>query len=129
LTRYLKLNQILKIHQAIIKKSGGLSGVRDLGALKSALAQPHQGFAGKKRFTTLEEKAAAYGFFITRNHPFVDGNKRVGHACMESFLLLNGREIKADVDDQEQLMLKLAAGKLSLEELIEWLKSHTTPSA
>ena len=127
--RYLKLNQILKTHQAILKQFDGLPGIRDLGALKSAIAQPYQGFAGEDRFLTLEDKAAAYGFFITKNHPFADGNKRVGHACMELFLLLNGYEITADINEQEKLMLNLASGKLSLTELTDWLKSHTAPSA
>ena len=73
---------------------------------------------------SLSAKAAALGFSLTLNHPFVDGNKRVAHAAMETFLLLNGFEIDATVDDQERLMLDLAAGRISRDQLRDWLEKH-----
>ena len=70
------------------------------------------------------EKAAALCFFLVRNHPFVDGNKRTAHAAMEVMLVLNGFEIAVSVDEQEQIMLALAAGTLSREEFSLWLEQH-----
>jgi death-on-curing protein len=69
-------------------------------------------------------KAAALGFLLIMNHPFVDGNKRVGHAAMETFLMLNGYEIRAKVNEQEEVMLKVAAGEMERSELEEWLRMH-----
>jgi len=76
----------------------------------------------------LVRKAAALGFSLAMNHPFVDGNKRVAHAAMEVFLLLNGFEINAAVDEQERLMLDLAAGKVTREQLTVWLENHVKPA-
>ncbi len=72
-----------------------------------------------------EAKAAALCFFIIQNHPFLDGNKRCGHAAMETFLVLNGKEIDATIDEIEGIILQVASGKLALEKLIDWLKGHT----
>ena len=68
--------------------------------------------------------AAALGFSLVANHPFLDGNKRIGHAAMETFLVLNGWELSADVDEQEKLILRLAAGALRREELAQWIQTH-----
>ena len=84
---YLELKTVLEDHHQIVEKSGNASGVRNLGALKSALAQPQQTFGGFDLYPSLAEKAAALGFSLIQNHPFVDGNKRIGHACIERFLL------------------------------------------
>ncbi|MEN6449531.1 MAG: Fic family protein [Thermoguttaceae bacterium] len=86
--RYLTQDEVLELHQAVVGQSGGGAGVRDLGSLQSAVAQPRMAFAGRDLYETLEEKAAAIGFSLIGNHPFIDGNKRVGHAAMETFLLL-----------------------------------------
>jgi len=76
----------------------------------------------------LIDKAAALGFSLVRSHAFVDGNKRVAHAAMETFLLLNGVEIAAPIDEQECIMLALAAGTYSRDELLRWLQGHTRAS-
>ncbi len=73
------------------------------------------------------DKAAALAFSLVMNHPFVDGNKRIGHAAMETLLVLNGLEIKADVNEQEQVFLNLAAGALEREAFVEWVRAHTIP--
>jgi death on curing protein len=122
--RYLAQEEVLELHQALIARSGGSSGIRDLGALQSAVAQPRMTFAGADLYPTIAEKTAALGFSLIRNHPFVDGNKRVGHAAMETFLVLNGCHIEATVDDAEQLILGIAAGVVSRAELVGWLRSH-----
>jgi death-on-curing family protein len=84
-------------------------GVFNLPALESTLAQPRMTFAGADLYPTLVEKAAALGYPLIQNHPFVDGNKRTGHAAMEVFLVLNGHEIRAAVDEQERIILQVAA--------------------
>ncbi len=99
--RFLSLSEALVLHDHVITDTGGSFGVRDLPALESALAQPRATFDGNELYPDIVAKAATLGFLLVSNHPFVDGNKRVGHAAMEVFLVLNGREIEADVDEQE----------------------------
>lgn len=122
--RYLTLEEVLDLHRLALEQSGGLGGVRDLGGLDSALAQPQMAFGGQDLYPSLAEKAAALGFSLVCNHPFMDGNKRVGHAAMETFLVLNGWELVAGIDDQEQVMLQLAAGTLKRDEFGAWVQSH-----
>jgi death-on-curing protein len=122
--RYLTLEEILELHRLALEQSGGLTGVRDLGGLDSALAQPQMAFGGQELYPSLGEKAAALGFSLVCNHPFVDGNKRVGHAAMETFLVLNGWELAAGVDEQEQVILRLAAGALERDKFTAWVQSH-----
>ena len=119
--RYLTVNEVVEIHQRIIQRFGGLAGLRDLGALEATIAQPRMTFSGEELYPTIVEKAAALGFSIVQNHPFVDGNKRAGHAAMETFLLLNRFEIEAPVDEQEKIILKVASGELGRQGLADWL--------
>jgi death-on-curing protein len=122
--RYLALEEVLDLHRRTLEQSGGLEGVRDLGGLDSALAQPQMTFEGQDLYPSLAEKAATLGFSLVCNHPFLDGNKRVGHATMETFLVLNGWELAAGVDEQEDVILRLAAGDLKREEFTAWVRSH-----
>ena len=122
--RYLTLAECLALYTRVIEDSGGSPGLRDSGALESALAQPRAGFGGQDLYPTLADKAAALGFSLINNHPFVDGNKRIGHAAMETFLVLNGHEIDASVDDQEDLIRGVASGGIAREELGEWPQEH-----
>ncbi len=110
--RHLTTDEVLELHRLIIDQSGGGSGVRDPGILDSALAQPRMTFGGDELYPTVAEKAAALGYSLVMNHPFVDGNKRIGHAAMETFLVLNGYEIVASADEQERVVLDLAQGYL-----------------
>jgi death-on-curing protein len=123
--RFLSLKEALELHRRIIEQSGGSSGMRDIGLLESALAQPLMTFGGEDLYPTLIEKAAALCFSLVKNHPFVDGNKRVGHAVMETFLILNGYEIEALIAEQEEVILRLADSELDREGFSEWLRSHT----
>ncbi len=107
----------------MIEQSGGSHGIRDEN-LDSAVVQPMMAFGGQELYPTIVEKAAALAFSLVMNHPFVDGNKRIGHAAMETFLVLNGHEINARVDEQEPVFLSLAAGKLEREPFVEWVQSH-----
>jgi death-on-curing protein len=81
-------------------------------------------FGGQELYPSLPDKAATLGFSLVCNHSFVDGNKRVGHAAMETFLVLNGCELAAGVDEQEQVTLRLAAGGMKREEFTAWVQSH-----
>jgi len=122
--RYLRLREILQLYRQIMEQSGGSMGIRNLGALESALAQPRTTFGGKDLYPSIPEKAAVLAFSFIQNHPFVDGNKRTGHAAMEAFLLLNGHEINAPLEEQEKVLLQVAAGKLAREEFAAWLRRH-----
>lgn len=101
--RYLSLAEVVELHRIIIEQTGGSSGLHDMGALESAMAQPRMTFGGNDLYPSLVEKAAALCFSLVKNHPFVDGNKRVGHAAMETL------------------------GQLNREDLVEWLRQHVTP--
>jgi len=124
--RYLSLSEVLELHHGIISSSGGSRGIRDIKALESSINQPLLTFDQKDLYPDIVTKAAAICFFLVMNHPFVDGYKRVGHAAMETFLVLNGYEIIANVDDQEKVMLELASGELTREKSTAWLNKHTT---
>lgn len=91
------------------------------------VAQPLQTFGGDELYPSIERKAAALGYFLVSNHPFVDGNKRIGHAAMEVLLVLNGRELAAGVDEQERVVLSVAAGRMSRDDFTEWVSRHVVP--
>ena len=120
--RYLTLAEVIALHDRIISETGGGTGLRDLGALESALAQPRQTFGGEDLYASLPSKATALGFSLIMNHPFVDGNKRIGHAVMDAFLMLNGFEIQASVDDAEAEILAVAAGERKRDEFLSWIE-------
>jgi death-on-curing protein len=103
--RYLTVEEVLVLHSRLIATSGGSLGVRDANALDSAVAQPQMSFGGIDLYDTLASKASALGHSLICNHPFVDGNKRVGHATMEVMLFLNGYQIVATLDEQERRFL------------------------
>jgi death on curing protein len=122
--RYLSLREILELHDRIIEVSGGARGIRDMRALESAINQPRITFNQSDLYPDIITKAAALCFFLIMNHPFVDGNKRIGHAAMETFLILNGLEIEATIGDQEKNILDLAAGNVDREQFTVWLNNH-----
>jgi death-on-curing protein len=126
--RYLTLIEVLELHRKILEQSGGALGIRDMGLLESAIAQPQMTFGGEYLYPSLLEKAAALGFSMIMNHPFVDGNKRTGHAATEVFLVLNGLEINSSVDEQERVVLAIASGELGREAFVEWLRQHAAPA-
>jgi death on curing protein len=121
---YLERDDVIQLHSMLIAQSGGSAGVRDPGLLDSAIAQPQMSFGGVDLYPSIEEKAGALGFSLIKNHAFIDGNKRIGHAAMESFLVLNGYEIKAGVDEQEAVVLAVAAGQKTKDEFVEWIRKN-----
>ena len=123
--RYLSISEVLELHEMLISSSGGPTGIRDLGALESAISQPYVTFDQQDLYPDLISKAAAICFSLVMNHPFLDGNKRVGHATMETFLILNGADFDCSLNEQERVMLDLAAGKMDRAEFTDWVKTHT----
>lgn len=122
--KVLHMNQILKIHQKLIEESGGSFGIREEKVLNGCLAQPFMTFGGQDLYPDLIDKAATLCFSLVSNHPFVDGNKRIGHAAMEIFLMLNGLEIQASVNLQEATILAVASGEMDRETFTEWVRNH-----
>ncbi len=125
--RYLGLAEVLELHRLVVADTGGSSELRDIGLLLSALAQPRTTFEGHDLHPSLFEKATALCFSLVKNHPFVDGNKRVGHAAMETFLVLTGFELEADVDAAETAILGVASGAVGREVLLAWVRDHARP--
>jgi death-on-curing protein len=120
--RYVSLAEVLDLHRRVVGASGGSLAIRDLGALKAAVAQPHLTFEGADLYPTLAAKAGALCHALACDHPFVDGNKRTAHAAMETMLLLNGHELTATVDEQESIMLAIASGERTREQVIDWVR-------
>ena len=117
---------VLTIHSDLLQRYGGEPGLRDRNLLESALAQPKITVGGKFAHKTIFDKAAAYGFHVCMNHPFVDGNKRVAFALMDVFLQKNGWEIVAHEEEAYSAMMSLASGKLNKAQLASWLKDHSS---
>jgi death-on-curing protein len=113
--RYLTLVEVLELHRKVLEQFGGALGIRDIGLLESAIAQPRMTFGGEDLYPSLLEKATALGFSIITNRPFVDGNKCTVYASMETLLVMNGLEINASVDEQERVVLAIASGELGRE--------------
>lgn len=124
---YSDYDTIVSLHHKLIEAFGGLQGIRDEGILRSAIERPRMSAFGADLYPTLSAKAAALAFSLTKNHAFIDGNKRIGQAAMEQFLLINGYEIAAEIDEQEKVFLSVADGSMTQEELVLWIIEHTQP--
>jgi len=118
---------IVAIHEAQLREHGGMAGTRDAGLLTSALARPANLMAyGAPDACAL---AAAYGYGLSRNHPFLDGNKRTGFVATELFLRLNGYDLIATDADCVLTMLAVAAGDITEDEFAAWLRQHVQTSS
>lgn len=133
---FLTFEEVIEIHADQIARHGGSAGIRDEGLLRSALAQPEAIFGDSLLHPTLEAQAAAYLYHLVKNHPFIDGNKRIGTTCALVFLEINGFEIDPAFDELnestgqtrlEEVVLKVAAGGMKKEELISFIKDHMRP--
>ena len=111
------------IHRILIQRYGGTFGIRDHNLLASALAQPKMTMGGKFAHRSVFDKAAAYGYHLCANHPFVDGNKRVAFAVMYLFLERNGYTLEASEEEAYQTMMAVAAGGIKKPALAAWLRS------
>lgn len=125
MTVFLTARHILRLHLLVMEQSGGQASIRDLPGMESAIAQPRMTFGGQDLYPTIEEKAVALGFSLIRNHPFTDGNKRVGHAAIEVMLALNGIRLEAPVREAERVILGVAAGDLGRGELLDFVKTYS----
>lgn len=121
------LDEVLALHADLIERYGGRPGIRDIGLLQSALAVPAATFEGRLLHESLSEMAAAYLFHLVRNHPFVDGNKRVGLMALLVFLGLNSRWLDADREELESLVRDVAAGQTGKAEVAVFVQSHMRP--
>ncbi len=122
---FLGLDEIIEIHHDQIKRYGGRPGILDVGILKSTVAMPSSTFDGKYLHTSIYEIAAAYLFYIVRDHPFVDGNKRVGAVASIIFLMLNGVDFQADEDDLEETVLGTAEGKIDKAAIARFFEKNS----
>jgi death-on-curing protein len=119
-------NQLLSLHRELMAETGGLDGLRDDGMLDSALNAPFQSFDGEDVYPSLQQKAARLCFGLVKNHPFIDGNKRIGAHAMLVFLALNGIELEYTQDELSSVILSLAAGEIGQPELLRWVVEHET---
>ncbi|MEG4504672.1 type II toxin-antitoxin system death-on-curing family toxin [Microcoleus sp. F6_B4] len=115
--KFLSLDEVLELHDDQISSFGGTPGVRDEGLLESALAQPQATFGGQFLHRTISEQAAAYLYHIAMNHPFIDGNKRTAFAVTDTFLRLNGCTLNLTDDRAYDLVMRVARGTMTKEEL------------
>lgn len=121
---WLDVSDVLVIHERQIARFGGADGMRDQALLESAVYRPKKKFFYHKPPVELFNLAAAYGYGIAKNHPFIDGNKRTAYASCRLFLQLNGADIVASKEDKYLMVIKLAEGMLTEEELTAWLTAH-----
>lgn len=120
----LDTDDVLSLHNKMYKATGGTPGIRDIGALESALYHAYASFEGKDLYPTVEEKAARQVYGIIRNHPFIDGNKRTGLFIMLVFLELNGIRLKFSQYELIQLGIGIAEGKASSKYIKKWISRH-----
>jgi len=116
--------QVLMLHRALVEAHGGDAGIRDEGLLDSALVAPFQTFDGQPLLPTVQQKAVRLGFGLIMNHPFVDGNKRIGTHAMLTLLAMNGIELEYTQKELYEIILKVAGSKATFEELLEWVLAH-----
>jgi death-on-curing protein len=124
---FLTLAEVITLHQDQIARYGGTLGVRDSGLLESALAMPAATFGGQFLHADVYEMAAAYLFHLVQNHPFIDGNKRVGAASAAVFLVLNGQQFVAAEDDFAEMVLAVARGERGKSSIAEFLRTNCQP--
>ncbi|MCB0525668.1 MAG: type II toxin-antitoxin system death-on-curing family toxin [Lewinellaceae bacterium] len=118
------LSEVLAIHRLLIEEFGGSFGVRDQKGLEAALSRPFQSFEGKELYPSIEEKASAILESIVVNHPFIDGNKRVGYVLMRIVLLENGFDISASQEEKYNLVMSVAKGQMKAREIIQWIREN-----
>ena len=125
--KYLYPKQVLYLYQQIVQQTGGTVGLRDEGLLESAVYRPQASFGGQDLYPDVFSKAAALGHSIILNHPFVDGNKRIGFEAMRLMLRLNGQDIHASLEAKYDFVIDIAKGKLTEQAIADWLTRHSRP--
>lgn len=120
----LTTNQVLLLHSELISEFGGLDGIRDLGMLESAINAPFQTFSRQDVYPSIQQKAARLCYGLVKNHPFVDGNKRIGVHVMLVFLALNKIELDYTQEELYSIILDVASSKSNFEDLTTWIIEH-----
>ncbi|MBI5203442.1 MAG: type II toxin-antitoxin system death-on-curing family toxin [Nitrospirae bacterium] len=123
--KYLTAEQVLFIHSRLIDETGGSHGIRDLGLLQSAVSRPMATFGGEDLYPDIFQKAAALMESLIKNHPFIDGNKRIAISSTGLFLRINGYSLETSQEELEDFTLKMATGKASLDDAVKWFKQYT----
>ncbi len=126
--KFLSLAEVLAIHKDQITRYGGASGIRDIDLLKSALGMPPATYGGEFLHTDIFEMAAGYLFHLVKNHPFVDGNKRVGAVAALVFLDLNGFDFHASEDDFAEMVLAVARGEINKSQVAVFIRNWSKPT-
>ena len=122
--KILTKKQVLILHGQLVEETGGSAGLRDDGLLESALSAPFQSFAGEDMFPSVQQKAARLAYGLIKNHPFVDGNKRIGAHAMLVFLAINGIELEYEQSELSDIFLAVAAGTCEYENILQWILDH-----
>ena len=122
----ISIEDVKNIHSILIEQFGGSPGIRDEAALASAIARPYSTFDGIELYPSIEEKASAIIESIVINHPFIDGNKRIGYVLMRLFLLNAQMDIQATEEEKYQFVIRIASGKLHKDEILYWIRDHLT---
>jgi len=116
--------QVIQIHEILIDKFGGARGIRHIALLESALSRPYQTFDGIELYENQFQKAAAIIQSLLINHPFIDGNKRIGYVIMRLFLLEQGWDLNTSQDEKYQFVIQIAEGKMEFNAIVEWIISN-----
>jgi death-on-curing protein len=124
---YLTPTEVLLLHARLIQRTGGASGVRDMGLLESALSRPQATFGQNDLYPDLWSKAAALMHSLVKNHPFVDGNKRTALTATGIFLELNGHKLAASNKAVLEFTRQVVIGEMELAEIADWLEAHSQP--
>ena len=127
MTVYLSLEQVLELHRLQVRFFGGSGGLRDRGALEAALGRPQATFGGEDLYPDVEAKAAALLHSLVMNHPFVDGNKRIGASAAELFLNVNDALLQSEDEELVETTLAVARGEIGAEALAIWLRQRSRP--
>lgn len=115
---------IILLHSQLIQETGGSDGIRDEKLLESAIETPFQSFGGEELYPSIQAKAARLCYGLVKNHPMVDGNKRIGIHVMLVFLMMNGYELKYTQKELSDIILEVASGEKTYEALLEWVLEH-----
>jgi death-on-curing protein len=126
-TVYLSLEQVLELHRLQVRLFGGSGGLRDRAALEAAVGRPQATFGGEDLYPDAEAKAAALLHSLVMNHPFVDGNKRIGASAAELFLNVNGALLQSEDEELVETTLAVARGEIGAEALAIWLRQRSRP--
>ncbi len=118
---WLTKEQVVYLHTELVKETGGLDGVRDMGMIESAITIPFSTFDNVEMFPSIQEKIVRLAYGLVQNHPFIDGNKRIGAHVMLVLLAVNGITLEYTQKELSAIFLKLAAGEGGYEELLSWV--------